>query len=154
MAFDLDDEELEATLKWRYGERKEKETSTSTVTLGTAYEINKTLVKKYESPLTKKQYEQKKEILENYLSKHNGQYFMLLCNDKKDYTLFNHYNAFFPNEPFTLLWQELTECLNNRGKVYGFDITKDEGAIEIWLMIENEVYCYYFFNYDNGVVEC
>ena len=45
------------------------------------------------------------------------------------------------------------ECLKNRGEIRGIDITKDKGAIEIWLVINEEAYCYYFFPYDAAVIE-
>ena len=34
--------------------------------------------------------------------------------------------------------------LSNNGYHY-IDLTKDKCAIEIWLSIENEAFCYYFF---------
>ena len=41
----------------------------------------------------------------------------------------------------------------NRGEVRGIDLTKDKDAIEIWLIIEDEAYCYYFFPYDAAIIE-
>ena len=51
-------------------------------------------------------------------------------------------------------FSELKECLYNRGKVYGFDITEDKMAIEIWLEKDDGMHCYYFFKYGEGVIEC
>ena len=51
------------------------------------------------------------------------------------------------------VYGELEECLINRGQIYGIDRTEDGCAIEIWLMIDNEPYCYYFFPYGTAVVE-
>ena len=45
------------------------------------------------------------------------------------------------------------ECLRNRGEIRGIDLTKDKDAIEIWLIIEDEAYCYYFFPYDAAIIE-
>ena len=44
------------------------------------------------------------------------------------------------------------ECLVNRGEIRGIDITKDKGAIEIWMSIEEESYVYYFFPYDTAII--
>ena len=45
------------------------------------------------------------------------------------------------------------ECLVNRGEIRGIDITKDKEAIEIWMSIEGESYVYYFFSYDNAIID-
>ena len=80
----------------------------------------------------------------------NQPYWMLLCNDRKDYTVF-HTTVL---EDKHSVPNELMECLTNRGLIYGIDRTEDGVAIEIWLMIDNEPYCYYFFPYDEAIVEC
>lgn len=124
------------------------------MSLGTAYEMNKDLIKRYEKELSLEKLKSKKEMYLKYLNDNTGNYYMLLCNDRKDYTVFHlKYNdEVIKSEDFS--FNELLECLINRGKVYGFDRTEDNAAIEIWLMIDNEIYCYYFFNYDNAVIEC
>ena len=77
-------------------------------------------------------------------------YFMLLCNEAKDYTIFkinNHASV----EKAT---EELKECLLNRGEV--LDISKvDEiqEAFEIWIKMNNDAYCYYLFPYDEAIIE-
>lgn len=144
MAFDLDDEELYYTRKYlphehmtyqkeggsrmilpeRVSNKKKKETE---LTLGTAYDINKTLVKKYEKPLTTEELKNKKELFKNYIQENYQKYYMLLCNDKKDYTVFHIENS----ENIDFMFNELQECLTNRGKIYGFDRTQDGVAIEI-----------------------
>ena len=75
------------------------------------------------------------------------------CNEERDYTLFNFIHE-WAEDVRTFAFNELTECLFNRGKIYGFDITTDNGAIEIWIEKENGMHCYYFFKYDIGVIEC
>ena len=122
--------------------------TTSEVSLGTAYEINKNLIEKYEKELTEEELIQKKEMLLNYLNTHQDQYFMLLCNDRKDYTVFRLIEN--KNELINIL---VDECLKNRGIIKGIDITSDEYAIEIWLSIDNEAFCYYFFPYGDAVIE-
>lgn len=124
--------------------------NTSNVTLGTAYEINKNLVEKYEKELTLKELQNKKTEIINFIQKTKGQYYMLLCNDKKDYTVFNMLNKNNIEKMTNIL---VDECLINRGIIKGIDLTKDKCAIEIWLSIENEAFCYYFFKYDDAIIE-
>lgn len=75
-------------------------------------------------------------------------YWMLLCRERNDYTIFcikNQVSEFS---------SALVECLNNRGKV--LDITEqDDGNYEIWVrdFDTNENVAYYLFDYQNGVVE-
>lgn len=167
MAFDLDDQELYYTRKrifdsqsshFSYQEeqeeipevilpKKEKETQ---IELGTAYDINKTLVKKYEKELTKEELKDKLDEFKTYIQYTNEKYYMLLCNDKKDYTVFHLSDI----NNIDFMFNELNECLTNRGQVYGFDKTQDDQAFEIWLIINDEAYCYYFFGYENAVIEC
>ena len=47
----------------------------------------------------------------------------------------------------------IDECLKNRGEIRGIDITKDKQAIEIWVSIEEDSYVYYFFPYNEGVID-
>ena len=124
--------------------------NTSNITLGTAYEINKNLVEKYEKELTTKELQNKKTEIINFIQETKGQYYMLLCNDKKDYTIFNILNKNNIEKMTNIL---VDECLTNRGIIKGIDLTKDKCAIEIWLSIENEAFCYYFFKYDDAVIE-
>lgn len=157
---DLDDDELEATrnmpcnrhlidfLTYKKEKQEMKKPKTSKVTLGTTYDLNKSLVKQYEKELTEEQLEEKLNTFEDYITTSDNQYYMLLCNDKKDYTLFN-----YSTERLTFFWSELLDCLNNRGKIYSIEKTKDNQAIEIWLVINDEAFCYYFFAYDNGVLD-
>ena len=124
--------------------------NTSNITLGTAYEINKNLVEKYEKELTTKELQNKKTEIINFIQETKGQYYMLLCNDKKDYTIFNILNKNNIEKMTNIL---VDECLVNRGIIKGIDLTKDKCAIEIWLSIENEAFCYYFFKYDDAIIE-
>lgn len=127
--------------------------TTSEVSLGTAYEINKNLIEKYEKELTEEELIQKKEMLLNYLNTHQDQYFMLLCNDRKDYTVFHWNNICDDGGAMEIAKILVDECLKNRGEIRGIDITKDKGAIEIWLLIDEDAYVYYFFPYDSAIIE-
>ena len=81
--------------------------------------------------------------------KNNRHYWMLLCHERRDYTLFNIIAAELANS----IVNELRPTLSNRGDI--IDIEKQEdGAYEIWVRDnENENFAYYLFPYDNGVIE-
>ena len=163
MAFDLDDEELKKTREELYhlkptgGKKgilpKKGETPKATVEMGTVYDINKQLVTKYEKEITMTDFSEKIDTFLNYILEKKNTYYMLLCNEEKDYTPFHlidkdkyssQENAF----------RSLRECIFNRGSLYGFDITEDNGAIEIWILKDNGLHCYYFFAADDAVIEC
>ena len=103
--------------------------NTSNITLGTAYEINKNLVEKYEKELTIKELQNKKTEIINFIQETKGQYYMLLCNDKKDYTIFNILNKNNIEKMINIL---VDECLINRGIIKGIDLTKDKCDIKKW----------------------
>ena len=76
-------------------------------------------------------------------------YMMLLCHDRRDYTIFHIANA---NKKIAA--KEISETLYNRGKILLVDKQKD-GSWEIWIRdsLTDENFAYYLFPYDNGVVE-
>jgi hypothetical protein len=129
-----------------------KSNGTSDITLGTTYEINKNLVEKYEKILSKEELEEKKQVILNYLQELNNFYFMLLCHERRDYTLFRYTDNKNKEKDIQTI-EEMIECLLNRGQIKGIDITKDGIAIEIWISINGESFAYYFFPYDEGVIE-
>lgn len=92
------------------------------------------------------------EILNKYLSYTKGTYYMLLCRDKNYYTVFVRKN----NPNLLTFDKEFIECIQNFGIIKSINISEDEAAIEIWVTIpeENDSYVMYFFNYDQGVIEC
>ena len=80
----------------------------------------------------------------------NHKYFMLLCKDRSDYTIFNMLeDNFNMNE----LKEALKDCIVNRGEAYDIHYEKDTDAYEIWLKIDDEFFAYYLFPYDIGVIE-
>lgn len=131
---------------------KTKKNKTSKVSLGTLYDLNKAAVIK-EISLTGDKLEEKKPIIIDFLKNANDTYYMLLCNERKDYTVFE-----LSDQKQEKILKDLAdclvdECLLNRGLVKGIDITKDQGAIEIWLSIDEEAFVYYFFPYGSAIVK-
>lgn len=121
--------------------------------IGTLYDLNKEIVKQQETKLSEATLNSKKEIIKNFIDKSDNYYFMLLCNERKDYTIFE----FTEGRKWTERCMDcakclVDECLINRGEIRGIDLTKDKDAIEIWMIIDDNAYVYYFFPYDTGVI--
>ena len=130
-----------------------EETPTSNISLGNVYEMNKILVKDHETALTEGNLNSKKQIIIDFMKKCNNNYFMLLCNERKDYTVFRwkDLNSALASTVLTNILVD--ECLKNRGSIRGIDLTQEKDAIEIWLVIDDDAYVYYFFPYDAAVIE-
>ena len=132
----------------------EEDKKTTEVAIGKLYDINKNIILNNETKLSEGTLNSKKEIIKNFLANTKNFYYMLLCNERKDYTVFDfHMCGNVTNEKRMDCANCLVdECLTNRGEIRAIDLTEDKGAIEIWLVIDNEAYVYYFFPYDNGVI--
>ena len=150
MVFTATYPELKENILMKLFNRKNK--SQAKVDLGNLYDVNKTLMKELPD-LTLEELELKKEELIDFINGHGDEYFMLLCNDRKDYTIFNFMDRTETgiNNGISIL---LDECLPNRGTLKSIALTEDQNAIEIWILINNECFCYYLFPYDLGVIEC
>jgi hypothetical protein len=121
------------------------------INAGNMYDYNKELVKNYEKPLTHVELAARQEALEGFFEDKVVKYAMLLCHEQRDYTLFNL------KATSTAIHQAAKEvilCCMNRGEVVGIDKTDDGLAYEIWIIIDDEAYCYYLFPYDQAVIEC
>ena len=124
----------------------------SRVSVGNLYDLNKDLVEKETKPLTQEELAIKKKMVHDFLRK-NGKasYMMLLCHEQRDYTVFN----LTTTDDFAIYTPDILidECLKNRGEIRSIELTANKDAIEIWLVINKKAYCYYFFDYTNGVIE-
>lgn len=135
---------------------EEQEQEKKEIALGTLYAMNKNIVQNALKPLSKTIMNSKKEELKNFLRKTDNQYYMLLCHENKDYTVFDlgYENYFSREEKLNKTINVLVdECLKNRGEIRGFDITEDKQAIEIWLSIDEDSFAYYFFPYDAAIID-
>lgn len=119
--------------------------------MGTLYDLNKNLVQKNISALEEGVLNSKKEIVKNFLRDTKDTYYMLLCHEQRDYTVFkiDTLEDSKYNEMISIL---IDECLKNRGIIKSIELTKDKQAIEIWLMIEEEAFVYYLFPYGEAVI--
>ena len=122
---------------------------------GTLYDINKNAI--LNDPILKKHEVKDKlrQVMKPFVEKSNNKYFMLLCREKYNFTLFNCKEKTEEDINQSLKW--MYECLINRGAVLSIDLTENKDALEIWIKIvndETEDACvYYFFPYDLGVIE-
>ena len=134
----------------------EENKSTSNIELGTLYDVNKNIILNHATALTEGELNSKKEIVKNFITDTGNFYYMLLCNERKDYTVFDfhYYGGNVKNNGTQIQCAKclVDECLTNRGEIRAIDLTKDKDAIEIWMVIDNDAYVYYFFPYDNGVI--
>lgn len=117
----------------------------SEINLGNLYEFNKSAYKK-EKPYDAVELGAKLTEIEPVLI--DSKYWMLLCHDRRDYTMF--VNTTVKKGKFA---QELKETLMNRGLILDIEQQKD-GAFEIWIrdFDTNENFAYYLFEYGDGVV--
>lgn len=121
------------------------------MSLGTLYEMNQQLSAQ-EPLISREEYRKKIKKILSFIQNHEQKYFMLLNNENCDYTLFNIQSkddiSIYKN-----LKNDFKECLINRGGIVSIEKTKDDIAFEIWLRTEEGDKVYYFFPYDNGVLE-
>ena len=118
---------------------------------GTLYDANKSIMEN-KKPLTEPELAALYPKLEDWFNMIIDTYAMLLCHDRRDYTIFHLYEKENPNPP-AVATKELIGCLTDRGEILSIDATPDK-AWEIWLRINKENYCYYLFRYDEAVIEC
>lgn len=122
---------------------------TTEVTLGNMYEINKQYYAQQE-PLTEDEIANRIAGIAEWFDSQMGKYFMLLCNERKDYTIFNLNQK--TKEKYQAAAADVIDCMRNRGIILDVELQED-GAFEIWIKDEEESFVYYFFPYDIGVIE-
>ena len=119
---------------------------------GNLYEANKQLILKTEKPLTHLELANTQLKFETFFEEQVKQYAMLLCHEQRDFTVF-HVDQKSTTAPH-IAAREALGCCTDRGEVYSIEKTEDNQAYEIWIKIEDDVYCYYLFPYDQAVIEC
>ena len=130
--------------------------ATSQVSLGNLYEINQNLMN-HEPVISDEAKEKGIKDIKNFFNRYFHQkYFMLLCKEQSDYTIFNLSNPCAAQTCATAA-KDLVECIENRGQWLAVSEEKDDGgiprALEIWIRINGLSYAYYFFPYGEAVLE-
>lgn len=124
-----------------------------TMSFGNLYEMNKMLIEQVDSPMHgKKLHKAMCDVLEPFFKEklEDYTYFMLLCHEKRDYTILKINNKAIDN-----IIDTIKECITNRGSVYTVNNADAYGnAIEFWIKYEEQdLSCYFLFPYDEGIVE-
>lgn len=120
------------------------------ITIGNEYELK---CQAYESvhPLGKTKAEEKIKSMLDFLKSTQNIYYMLLCRERNDYTIFD-IKEIVNEEEFLLA---IKDCVYNRGKPVDIGLAEDGGAYELWIKFpseDNKVHCYYFFPCDECVI--
>ena len=121
------------------------------ITVGSLYEMNKQLFKQIKPPSEQIVNLELANIGAWFSTNINTKYYMLLCKERSDYTLF-HLDDFNYNKAI----QELKEVLEERGDIMGFDFVHGENAYQCWVRErddEHQVYMFMLFDADWMVVE-
>lgn len=122
------------------------------ISAGNLYDANKQLIKKTEKPLTHLELASVQLKLEGFFETKVQQYAMLLCHERRDYTVFRLDQSSITAPHFAA--REAIGCCTDRGTVYSIEETEDKQAYEIWIEVDDVMYCYYLFSYDQAVIEC
>lgn len=123
------------------------------IELGNLYDINKELMKNepvLDPILFNRKIGDIADDMLRFCDYQDLHYWMLLCHERRDYTIFN----IISSEEVESIAFELGPTLRNRGKILSID-QKEEKAWEIWIREEqeDENFVYYLFNYDDAVIE-
>jgi hypothetical protein len=123
------------------------------IELGNLYEFNKNAMSQIE-PMDMIAFNRLTDsisrIMMDSCEEEDLHYWMLLCHDRRDYTLFNIVAA----SDVKYIANELKPTLLNRGSILDIEL-QNNGAYEIWIR-DNETkenFAYYLFSYDTGVIE-
>ena len=117
----------------------------------TLYDLNKDLFQK-EKTLSSTKIKQKRPDIIKFFNEIKNNYYMLLCNELKDYTVFKTDDK--REDTYTIAADELILCMQNRGNILSIERTNDKAALEIWMRIEDKIYVYYAFGYDAAIIDC
>lgn len=138
-------------MKANYEDKIPKQTSE--VSLGNLYDMNKQLMAN-EASISDEVLTEKKKALMDWITENFAQsYFMLLCNERKDYTVFRMKDRCPTIGAVTDMANDVIECMTNRGTLLALDL-QEAGGWELWLRDdEGEIAAYYLFPYGAAVLE-
>lgn len=114
------------------------------------YQINQAIYTSMPE-LSEEEIIKRKEIIFNYtVDFYNSNYFMLLNNENRYYTLFDTGNG---EKAPNAVEDEVINCLHELGAIKEIELT-DQNTIECWVTKDNISSVYYFFDYSQGVIKC
>lgn len=120
------------------------------VNAGTVYSMNQAIMDNMKCLSKEAKEKAKKELKAYFLANADEKYFMLLCKELSDYTIF----VLSSGLKSELAANELEETLSNRGKILAVD-SAEGNAYEIWVRTDEDKMChaYYLFPYKMGIIE-
>lgn len=119
--------------------------------IGNLYDYNKNRVNLLPA-LSVSKINEKKNKIKVYMCNKTDKYYMLLCRDSHDYTVFKTNNK--PEGHLHNISVALDEIIPSRGAVIKeIEYDKTSDAYEIWVNIGEDVYMYLFFSCDNYVID-
>lgn len=121
------------------------------IEMGTVYDWVKKEVQTVDKPLSKTALREKKANLEAFMRNTDNYYYMLLCRERNDYTIFRTNKTVDGNKYNVNVL--IDEVADNRGTIKRIEKSEDGGAIEIWISIDDDAYCYMFFPCDMFVID-
>lgn len=122
------------------------------ITMGNIYELNQKAFSSF-PPFNANDIRKSTKKLEKYFANSKAEYYMLLCRELYDYTVYTidrkHYNK--SKAAF-----EVIETLLERGDIVEINQTDDKIAFELWVIYNEDrtAHVYYLFPYDNAVIHC
>lgn len=126
----------------------------SEVSLGNLYDMNKQIMAN-EPEIGADVLTQKKEEMTKWVNEYFKQsYFMLLCNERKDYTVFRMRDSVATIGAVQNMVNDVVECMTNRGTLLSIDL-QEAGGWELWMKGADDGECsaYYLFPYGAAVLE-
>ena len=119
---------------------------------GTLYSMNQTIMDSMKPIATEALDKAKRELQAYFMANIDEKYFMLLCKELSDYTVF----IINSNLSCSVAVSELNETLDYRGEILSIGKTSDDTAFEIWIRTDEDkkVHVYYLFPYKAGIIEC
>lgn len=113
------------------------------------YEINKQLMAQSEL-LDEAGIAEAKETIKKFCK--DDSYYMLLCHELRYYTMFDKDSTHEGSEDIAT---EVIECLDYFADgIHSIELIEENGAIEIWVDVNEEIYVMYLFDYSGGVIHC
>lgn len=93
-----------------------------------------------------------KEDLIKFAQTHFDTDYMLLCNERRDYTLFTNHKKL--DTIFETLAFDVIDCLQNRGTIVDYEVQEETGGVELWIKdFADDSAAYYFFPYGEAVIK-
>lgn len=117
------------------------------VILGNLYELNKQIMSQL-PPQDKNVMDHNWTVIGDWFGKDTNRWFMLMCKEKSDFTLFH-----ITDNKFTKTIQELKEVLQERGQILAIQYQHGEDVFEIWVKCKKEVFMFMLFSAGWMVIE-